>query len=59
MVMSPVGLGRKNDCAGEDRQQFTSYSVSRGVCVCVSAEGVISSNQPPPLVEEEASFQNI
>jgi hypothetical protein len=23
MVMSPVGLGTKNDCAGEDQQQFT------------------------------------
>jgi hypothetical protein len=23
MVMSPTGLGTKNDCAGEGRQQFT------------------------------------
>jgi hypothetical protein len=23
MVMSPVGLGTKNDCAGEGQQQFT------------------------------------
>jgi hypothetical protein len=24
MVMSPVGLGTKNHCAGEDQQQFSS-----------------------------------
>jgi hypothetical protein len=23
MVMSPAGPGTKNDCAGEDQQQFT------------------------------------
>jgi hypothetical protein len=27
MVMSPVGLGTKNYCAGEGQQQFTSQSV--------------------------------
>jgi hypothetical protein len=28
MVVSPVGLGTKNHCAGEGQQQFTSQSVS-------------------------------
>jgi hypothetical protein len=27
MVMSPAGLGIKNDCAGEDQQQFTLLTV--------------------------------
>jgi hypothetical protein len=29
MVMSPVGLGTKNYCAGEGQQQFVSQSVSQ------------------------------
>jgi hypothetical protein len=28
MVMSPTGLGNKNDCAGEGQQQFTSQSAA-------------------------------
>jgi hypothetical protein len=27
MVMSPVGLGTMNDCAGEGQQQFNSQAV--------------------------------
>jgi hypothetical protein len=27
--MSPVGLGTKNHCAGEDQQQFSTQSASR------------------------------
>jgi hypothetical protein len=30
MVMSPVGIGTKNHCAGEDQQQFSSQSESSG-----------------------------
>jgi hypothetical protein len=29
MAMSPAGLGTKNDCAGEDQQQFTRQAASR------------------------------
>jgi hypothetical protein len=29
MTMCPLGLGTKNHCAGEDRQQFGSQSISR------------------------------
>jgi hypothetical protein len=29
MVMSSVGLGTKNDCAGEGQQQFSSQPVSQ------------------------------
>jgi hypothetical protein len=28
MVVSPVGLGTKNYCAGEGQQQYTSQSVA-------------------------------
>jgi hypothetical protein len=31
MVMSPVGLGTKNHCAGEGQQQFSSQSVSNAI----------------------------
>jgi hypothetical protein len=37
--MSPVGLGIKNDCAGDDQQQFTlptmSHSPSPNLCGCI------------------------
>jgi hypothetical protein len=41
--MGPVGLGNKNDCAGEGQQQFirpTGWSVelSQGSCVVLSCE---------------------
>jgi hypothetical protein len=29
MVMSPVGIGTKSNCAGEDQQQFSIQSVSQ------------------------------
>jgi hypothetical protein len=29
MVMSPAGLGTKNNCAGEGQQQFSSQSDSQ------------------------------
>jgi hypothetical protein len=31
MVMSPVGLGTKNHCAGEGQQQFSSQSVRQEI----------------------------
>jgi hypothetical protein len=40
MILSPVGLGNEDHCAGEDQQQFNSHSaqsvewgVSASVCV--------------------------
>jgi hypothetical protein len=49
VILSPAGLGTKNDTAGEGQQQFTRQTFSR--------RGVISSSQTPPLVEKEAPFQ--
>jgi hypothetical protein len=34
MVMSPLGIGTKNDCADEDRQQFTRPD-QRGPDECI------------------------
>jgi hypothetical protein len=36
MVMSPVGLGTKNRCAGEGQEQFSSQSVSQSVSESLS-----------------------
>jgi hypothetical protein len=30
MIMDPAGLGTKNDCAGEDQQQFTRPDQTAG-----------------------------
>jgi hypothetical protein len=30
MVLSPAGIGTKNDCAGEDQQQFTLQTDREG-----------------------------
>jgi hypothetical protein len=35
MAMSPVGLGTKNNCAGDDQQQFTRPTDSvLGIATC-------------------------
>jgi hypothetical protein len=40
MVMSPAGLGTKNNCAGERQQQFSSQSADRlGTSIKVAGEG--------------------
>jgi hypothetical protein len=31
MVMSPAGLGTKNDCAGDGQEKFSGRSVSQSV----------------------------
>jgi hypothetical protein len=62
MAVSPVGLGTKNHCAGDDQQQITGERVepvSEWVPARVnpSRRGV-TSGISPPLVEEEVPFQN-
>jgi hypothetical protein len=41
MVMSPVGLGTKNHCAGEDQQQFSR--------VCSNDRPDLSSEGAPDI----------
>jgi hypothetical protein len=54
MVMSPLGFGIKNHCAGEGQQQFSSQEfVKRYNKHSAYIEGLIS-----PLVEDEAPFLN-
>jgi hypothetical protein len=71
---APTGLQTECDCAGEDQQQFTRLELNRigvsggrkgPVSEWVSARvtpiraGVTSSScRTPPLVEEDAPFQN-
>jgi hypothetical protein len=54
MVMSPMGLRLKNDSAAKGQHQFTRTkprTLGRSVIFKCSS-------QTPPLVEEEAPFQN-
>jgi hypothetical protein len=48
MVISPEGFGTKNDCAAEDQQHLPNQQNIT----------VDSNSEFPPLVEEEAQFQN-
>jgi hypothetical protein len=65
MVMTPVVLGTKNYCAGEDQQQLAvsqelSDQESGGERVTPSRGGVTGSSQTPLVKEEEAtSFKNV
>jgi hypothetical protein len=53
MVISPAGIGTKNDCAGEGQQLYNEHDNP-----FQEREGVTNSSQILPLVEEEAPFQN-
>jgi hypothetical protein len=46
MVMSHVGLGTKNHCAGEDQQQLTGLWYTK--------YSAYAKTPSPPLIEEEA-----
>jgi hypothetical protein len=55
MVVSPVGLGTKHLCAGEDQQQFTSQvrGKERAELLPSRGGGVSSSSQTPLFVEDK------
>jgi hypothetical protein len=49
MVLNPVGLRTKNNCAGEGQQQFSSQSVNElVVSELPSSEDVSTKAEEPP-----------
>jgi hypothetical protein len=45
MVMSPMGLGTKNRCAGEGQQQFSSQSVESVLSCIVSSRYLATAGE--------------
>jgi hypothetical protein len=54
MDMSPVGLGTKNNCAGEDPQQFSSQLLD-WLHIDLSQKAKTKTNDRPDLSSEGAS----
>jgi hypothetical protein len=55
MVLSPVVLGTKNHCAGENQRQFSSQSANDLVLKLRRNKRSAYTEKPtPPLFEEEA-----
>jgi hypothetical protein len=59
MVVSPVGIGTKNNCAGEDQRYLPDWLTSSWVHQFLSPVewGMITSGQTPPLYEKEAPIK--
>jgi hypothetical protein len=59
MVMSPLGLGTKNHCAGKGQQQFSSQSVKKNIKANYTVEKIAMSVSIFVVPNEQGSILKI